>query len=167
MSNMKYESELYILTKEYGYINKVINADKPTERINIPVHSFEVDGGANRKINFTSTDEMTILSEFEQARAFTNFIFYVPPTMDFLAVRLMSLEKKEEFFEIDFIVSVYSKGRKIQTLRLSSDEVFFRETPIYIGGTPTLLMIKVHLARPKLLYGHFDPRRRKIVHKQI
>ncbi len=167
MSNMKYEAELYIITKQ-GTDTKGNPVGNPVERINVPVHSFEVEGGASRKINLTSTNESSISSEFEQARTHTNFIFYIPPTKDFLAVKLISLSTPNwQLFEFTFVVNTYSKGKKIQTLRITSEMASFREPPAPIGSTPPLLMAKVRLVRPELLHGQLDPKRKIIVHKKI
>ncbi len=46
MSNLKYE--LYIFTKQTTDLQG--NTVGTVERLDIPVHSFEVDGGASRKI---------------------------------------------------------------------------------------------------------------------
>ena len=167
MSKMKYEAELYIITRE-GQKDKNGNP-VAVERIDIPVHSFEVEGGANRKINLASTDEVSISSEFEQARAHTNFIFYIPPTRDFLSVKLMNLSTAGswQLFDITFVINIYSRGKKIQTLRIMSEMASLREPPTPVGSTPPLLMAKVRLVRPEMLHGQFDPKLRKIIHKKI
>jgi hypothetical protein len=164
---MKYEAELYIITRG-DQMNKNGNP-VVVERIDIPVHSFEVEGGANRKINLASTDEVSISSEFEQARAHTNFIFYVPPTKDFLALKLMNLSVAGNWqvFHFTFAVHVYSRGKKIQTLRIMSEMASLREPPTPIGKTPPLLMTKVRLVRPEMLHGQYDPKLKKIIHKKI
>lgn len=166
MSNTKYEAELYIITRER--VDAKGNPIGDVERINIPVHSFEVEGGANRKINLTSTDEMSISSEFEQARAHANFIFYVPPTKDFLAVKLMNLSTTNfQLFDFTFVVSAYSNGKMIKTLRIISEMASFREAPTPVGNTPPLLMVKVRLVKPDLMHGQYDPKRKIIVHQKI
>ena len=165
MPNMKYVSELYIITHQK--VDKSGNPFGTEERVNIPVHSFEVEGGANRKINLNSTDEITVSSEFEQARSNSNFVFYIPPTKDFLAVKIMDLQKNSIQFDLDFVVSVYSKGKITQTLRFSSDSAWFFQTPVPEGGTPPLLKTKVRFSGSQLLHGKLDPKRKKIVHREI
>ena len=156
---MKYKAELYIITRM---------DQSNIERIDIPVHSFEVEGGANRKINLNAADDVSISSEFEQARTFGNFILYIPPTKDFLALKLLGLSGNNyELFEFTFVVSMYSSGRKIQTLRITSEMASFREPPIPIGSKPPLLMAKVRLVRPEILHGHFDPKLHRIIHQKI
>lgn len=169
MSYMKYESELYILTTEFlNGSGTLVNAGKPTEKIHIPVHSFEVEGGTNRKIDLKSTDDVSLSLEFEQARIYRNIIFYVPPTRDFLAVRLMELGITGELFDLTFVVSIYAQGRKLQTLRLSAESSLFRSKPMTVGGPPApSLMVKVRMPHPKLLHGRFDPRFKRIIHKEI
>jgi hypothetical protein len=168
MSKFKYQAELYIITREQ-VDHKGHPVDIPIERINIPVHSFEVEGGANRKIDLTSASETSISSEFEQARIYTNFIFYIPPTKDFMVVKLINLSsgKNSQLFEFTFVVSTLSNGKVIQTLRMTAEMASFRESPSPIGSTPPLLMAKVRLVSPKLLYGHFEPKMRRLIHTEI
>ncbi|MEZ5426858.1 MAG: hypothetical protein R2747_11365 [Pyrinomonadaceae bacterium] len=161
---MKYQTEAYIITHD-----SPSQADVKGERINIPVHSFEVNGGANRKINVHSTDEISISSEFEQARTHKNIIFYIPPTRDFLAVKLLSLRTPTtiRYFDMRLIVNVYSGGIKTQSLRLGADSAWFSKIPIPVGNTPPLLMAEVHFHSAELLHGKFDRKRRKMVHETM
>ena len=163
---MKYKSQLYIIT--HGTHDSAGNLIGDPERLDIPVHSFEVDGGANRKINLSSTNEIAISSEFEQARINKNITFYIPPTKDFLALKLIDLRKNgPETFDITFVISMYSKGKVIQTLRISTDVAWFLRLPAPEGGTPPLLKAMVRFHSVQLLHGQYDPKRKKLVHTQI
>lgn len=109
MSNLEYKSYLIIT-----YCPSRKSDEKP-EIISIPVHYFEVEGGASRKIDLTSTGEFSIATEFEQARIYSNFIFYIPPTKDFLAAKLINLsDTKGKHFNFSFSVSVYSEGKTLR-----------------------------------------------------
>ncbi|HVE58346.1 MAG TPA: hypothetical protein VNB22_16055 [Pyrinomonadaceae bacterium] len=167
MSKTKYESELYIVTHQ-----QLDKNGKPTGKgidiITIPVHSFEVEGGANRKINLTSTTEGVVFSEFEQARNYQTLIFYVPPTKDFLGVKLMNLAGANwQPFDFCFTVNVFSNGKVTQYLTLSSRAASIRETPVPVGGTPALLMVKVRIVRPDLMYGHLDPKTKEMINDSM
>jgi hypothetical protein len=164
---MKYKAELYIITHELTDQNgKVI---REVERIDIPVNSFEVDGGANRKINLASVDEVSVSSEFEQARSLKNIIFYIPPTKDFLALKLVDMTRHGivEMFDITFVISIYSNGQLIKALRISSEWAWFVKTPAPEGKTPPLLKAWVHFNTAQLLYGQLDPKLKKLVHKEM
>src|SRR4051794_37406158 len=117
MAKIEYRAELVI---ESG--QKVAGqAQGKTETLNIPVHSFEVEGGANRKIELASLNEMALGLEFEQARIYTNFIFYIPPTRDFLIDKLINLSKPEKKgFNLSFAVGVYSEGRIVRQIEMFS-----------------------------------------------
>lgn len=166
MSNMKYKAELYIITHEQtDQSGKVI---REVERIDIPVNSFEVDGGANRKIDLTTVDEVSVSSEFEQARSLKNIIFYIPPTKDFLALKLIDLTKNgPERFAITFVISIYSNGQLIKALRISAEHAWFTKTPAPEGKTPPLLKAWVRFNIAQLLYGQLDPKLKKLVHKEM
>ena len=49
----------------------------------VPVNYFSVTGGAKRIIDLTTTDDISLVSEFEQARSFKNIIFYLAPGSNF------------------------------------------------------------------------------------
>ncbi len=166
MSNMKYKAELYIITHERtDNSGKVI---REVERIDIPVNSFEVDGGANRKINLATVDEVSVSSEFEQARSLKNIIFYIPPTKDFLALKLIDLTRDGlEGFDITFAISMYSNGQLIKALRISSNFAFFIKPPAPEGKTPPLLKAWVRFNTAQLLYGQLDPKLKKLIHKEM
>jgi hypothetical protein len=165
MSNTKYKSQLYIITKEQTDPKGNVISDG--ERIDIPVHSFEVEGGVNRKLSLGSTDDVTVTSEFEQSRGNNNIVFYIPPTNDFLAVKIIELQKKFVFFEFDFIISEFSGKVNTQTLRLSSDFAWFFKEPVPEGGTPPLLKARVRFREAQILHGKLDSKQKKLVHKQI
>jgi hypothetical protein len=162
---MKYKAELYIITHQQTDKDGKIIRD--VERINIPLHSFEVDGGANRKIELNSADEISVSSEFEQARVHKNIIFYVPPTKDFLAVKLVDIGRTPEWFDITLVISIFSNGKLIKALRFSSGQAWFSRTPAPEGKTPPLLKGIVRFHESQLLHGQFDPKLKKFVHRAI
>lgn len=167
MSNTKYGSDLYILTKQQ-IDQKGNNVGNPPESIKIPVHSFEVEGGANRKINLNRVTEGVIFSEFEQARKYNTLIFYVPPTNDFLGIKLMNLSGKNwQQFDFSFTVNVFTNGKKTQTLTLTARTATFREPPVPVGTTPALLMLKVRIVDPELIHGQLNPKGNYMDYEQI
>src|SRR5690349_797385 len=109
MSHTKYRAELHIIPHDNGQ-------DMPTEKLVFPIQAFEVDGGANRKINLGSreTDEISVASEFEQARANKNLVFYIAPTPDFRAIKLIQLG--HAFFDMNFTLDIYLGHIKTQSL---------------------------------------------------
>lgn len=159
MANMKYRAELHIIPHETG--------DTASEKLVFPVHSFEVDGGANRKIALADTDEISVSSEFEQARANRNLVFYIPPTKDFGALKLIAMGNPLAFFDMNFALDIYSGHLKIQSLWIGADGAWLSPTPSPQGGTPPLLKAKVHFHDVRLLHGKYDPRRKKIVNTEM
>jgi hypothetical protein len=109
-----------------------------------------------------------IFSEFEQARNFQTFIFYIPPTSDFLGVKLMNLATRTwHLFDIIFTVSVVTNGKRTQTLSLSSRSASLRETPVPVGTTPALLRLKVRVKNPDLVYGQLNPTTKEMVNNSM
>src|SRR5215203_2405173 len=71
---MKYKSFFHFFVTD-GNSDKYVN-------LNLAVDSFEVNGGASRVVDLKTTDDISLASEFEQARAFKNITLYLPPTSD-------------------------------------------------------------------------------------
>jgi hypothetical protein len=166
MAKVEYKFELYIITHEAKDTKGNIIRD--VERINIPVDSFEVDGGANRKISLTTRDEISTASEFEQARSFNNIIYYVPPTRDFLALKLVDLRKNgPEQFSMTFVISIYSNKKLTKTLRLSAESSWFFRMPEPVGGEQPVLKLWMRFRDLQLLHGNYDPKFKRVVHKTM
>lgn len=165
MPNMEYKSELYIISHaRKDQDGKLI---QEAEKLDIPVDSFEVDGGANRRINLKSTSEISVSSEFEQARVHKNIIFYIPPSKDFLALKLTDLRKDgPEWFNLVFVISIYSQGKLLKTLRISSLRAWFVRSPAP-EGSPPLLKAIVRFQDAQLFHGQLDPSGKKIVQEQV
>jgi hypothetical protein len=155
MAKIRYKSELEIILSATV---KVWGASRDLEQvINIPVHSFEVTGGTNRKINLASADEVSVALEFEQARTFKNLVFYIPPTKDFLALKLIELANQQgREFGFNFFVSVYSGTKLTRSYGISAGSAYFLGTPSPIGDTPPLLRAKVKINSFGLFYGKAD-----------
>ena len=163
MANIRYQSNLQIV----NYLKNAKLNDKP-EVFHVPVHSFEVDGGTERRIDLTSSDELTIGSEFEQARTYTNFVFYILPTKDFMAVRLMNIAQTNgKHFNLTFNVSVIADGKVIRKLNLESYAARFLEAPLYVAGEPPLLKARVRLQYIRLEHGQSNGQDNSITYKQI
>ena len=166
MSKTKFEPTLIISTRQQTDADgKAIPA---FDIIRIPVHSFEVDGGANRKIDLSMVTEGILFSEFEQARSYKKLIFYIPPTKDFMGLKLMNLATKNwHIFDLLFGVTVYTDGKQTQILSLSSRNASLRETPVPVGKTTALLRLKVRVNKPDLSHGQFDPKTGKSVNTSL
>lgn len=166
MADVKYKYQLFIITQEQK--DKSGRIIRRSERINIPVDFFEVDGGADRKIDVTSGDEISIGLEFEQARIYKNIVFYIPPTKDFLAVKLIDLRKNgPEQFSITFAIGVYIDGALSRSLVFSSESAWLFGHPELSDGKSPLLKMRVRFNNLLLIYGHFDPKLKRVNYKEI
>jgi hypothetical protein len=144
-------------------IEKTVNG-KPEgapERYGGFVDFFEVDGGADRKIEISSALDFHISSEFEQARIYKNIILYMRPGGDTFA-KLLDLSKsgKKDFF-MGFTVLVWSDtGHFTRQMEIQSFATNFAGTPIPVGKTPPLLKMKMMMNRIQLNIGRFDEKRK-------
>lgn len=166
MPKIRYKSELEIILAN---TIKVWGSSHDLEqRISVPVHSFEVTGGTNRKINLASADEVNVALEFEQARTFKNLVFYIPPTNDFLSLKLVELANQQgREFAFYFFVAVYSGGKLTSGYSIETNSAYFLGTPAPIGSTPPLLRAKLKINSPFLSYGKADKKNGEVRLEEI
>jgi hypothetical protein len=166
MPNTRFEFELMIITKQGANAK-----DDPFDIINVPITAFEVEGGANRKIETASPNAISISSELEQARTFKNIIFYVPPTKDFTAVKLVGLRSPDiKFFDLMFQVAEYSGHVPTQTLFMHCPGAWFFRVPSPMGAaTPPVLKahIRFHSEKMRLTHGKYDAKKKVVVDEEI
>ena len=152
MSKITYKANLII----FIHNSDKENSERKVEILNLPVHSFEVAGGAIGKIDVTSSDEQMIICQFEQARNYKNIIFYMKQGKDIPLNKLIGLSKSyknsyngENSFTVSFGVSVI-KGEMIMRRVSLQSTGKFSETPIPVGKAPPLLKMKLSFESPKL-----------------
>jgi len=115
--------------------------------------SFSVMGGASRSINEDSSD-VSISSEFEQARTFKNIVLYLPGSAGANDVRvaldLMRFANEKIRLSFSFLVRQYSGKKAIYILQLSDNECTVKKPPMMIYGD--LLMVQFNLPEAKITY---------------
>ena len=158
MSNASYTATASILEKQPVDENgKPIKGAPIVDLSNIPIRSFSVVGGASRSINLDSTDDISISSEFEQARTYHNVTLFIPPTKDFTAVILFTLKSPiTKFFALVFHVEIFSGGKMTHSLVLQSYNAWLRKNPTPVGNKEALLMLEVQFDKVQLLHGKVE-----------
>jgi hypothetical protein len=144
---MKYKSFFHFFVVD-GDSDKYVN-------LNLPIDSFEVNGGASRVIDLKTTDDLSLSSEFEQARAFKNITLYLPPTSDHtdrdaaLALTDIAINK----LKVNVMVSVqrYSNSKMLEGIALIDQEATLKNRPQTIPQH--LLMVEINLPAVKMYRG--------------
>jgi hypothetical protein len=144
---MKYKSFFHFFVTD-GNSNKFVNLD-------LTVDSFEVQGGASRVIDLKTTDDISLASEFEQARTFKNITLYLPPTSDHrdmeaaLALTEIAINKSK----VNVMVSVqrFEKAKMLEGLALIDQEATLKKRPQTVP--PHLLMVEINLPAGQLYRG--------------
>jgi hypothetical protein len=152
MSDTIYHGSLKII------VQKLIKGKREwtPESLGFGVDSFEVDGGADRKIEVSSGIDFHISSEFEQARSYKNIILYVQAGSESHKLLELSKSDKKDFFMF-FAVLVWSdEGHFIRQIEIQSSATNFAGTPIPVGKT---LKAKMILNGIKLNVGVYDEKR--------
>ena len=97
------------------------------------VESFAVKGGAKRLIELASTNEKSLISEFEQARSFKNLKIYLPVSEVFSLQDLNYIAENNTIVSISLMVSELRMGIFSQTLKLTSENAKIKSKPHYFG----------------------------------
>lgn len=138
--SMNYKAELNYVVIE--------GTEDKSNREDVPVRFFQVDGGANRFIKVSSTDDVNIAAELEQACTHKNIILYLPPTTDggdmetALELTNVALDKTFSLY-VSFNVEKHSGGRMIETFMLAGAATL-KQRPFTVGSQ----MLKVELRLP-------------------
>lgn len=156
MSKMSYGASLLIVVR-----STVDGKPAKAEELRFPVRSFQVAGGAHRKIDLASTNEGSIGSEFEQARIYKNVILDLGSGAGTPPTELVNLSKSvKRDFSMSFTVSVYDDGGKpVRRYDLQSFATNFAEIPAPVGNTPPSLRARLILSSPRVLHGRRDEQR--------
>lgn len=149
MSALEYKANLDI------YVHR---AGEKVDHFNYRIESFEVDGGANRKIELGSTPEAVIDCEMSQARTYKNLVFYLKSNRRHSTSKLIELfGSGVKTFNAYFYIYGYEKTQKrparVKNLIAKSS---FLEAPIPIGGTPPALKIKLGLDLIEYYQGGYN-----------
>jgi hypothetical protein len=121
------------------------------------IRAFEVDGGAVRRINLDTPDEMDIGSEMEQAKTYKNIKFYLPPTRGIEIAQLGKLFTEKTSLKILFEIMVFSGKTKTKSLALSDEAgiIVTQPTPV---GEKTSVEVKVSIPNANLLHTSYPSR---------
>jgi hypothetical protein len=90
--------------------------------LEIPAYGFEVEGGANRNILLSSTDDISLISELEQARTFKSLIVRIERAekkFNWKAfTELKEIADKDITLNLLFTIERYSEGKILEGVAL-------------------------------------------------
>ena len=99
----------------------------------LPVSMMQVDGGAKRIIDFRSTNDISLVSELEQARSSQNIILYLSATNDHkdrkAAVDLMNILRSYRSMKTLLTVERFSGGKMIEGISLFAGKAVMKFPP--------------------------------------
>ncbi len=127
-------------------------ADETNMILTTEIYSFSVIGGANRSIDLSSTNDMSISSEMEQARSYKNIILYKLPSKDFADFALMEAFRTKQLFNLYLIISIYVGKNNTQSLWLTAKNATISEHPMKTGDQLTLLKATISIPKCRIEY---------------
>ena len=114
-----------------------------------------VDGGTNRMIDFSSTSDVSLVSELEQARSFKNIILYLSSTADGrdrkAAVDLISLAGSKIGLSMALTIEKKSKGKLLEGFTLIEDIAMHISPPV--NAFENTFMVTLKLSDSRLYQG--------------
>lgn len=123
----------------------------------VPISYFSVTGGANRKIELSRTDDLSLSSELEQARRFNNIRLYLSPKNVFSSGELIQIAARNITFGMTIAVSCRIGRTVTQSLLCGSKEARIVETPRklndHLGNA--YFFVNVHFTQCELV--HISP----------
>ncbi|GEM_PF-6488106 len=142
-----------------GYLNykaKHKDIDSVLKGNFVPVNFFSVKGGAKRIIDLSATDDISMVSEFEQARSFKNIIFYLAPGssfewLDFTEASIHQLPVSIAFFVGGHIGQTVTHQFTLTCQNAEITEPPSEKTDSEKGGK--VLKLSLTLPETKLIHG--------------
>lgn len=140
-----------------GYLHykaKHTDIDSELSALFVSVSAFSVVGGAKRFIDLTSTDDISLVSELEQARTFRNLTLYLPPATNFEWLDLTEIAIHKLSVSIKLILFGQNKSTTVQSFVLAIKGARISERPLKRtnGGKP-VLEVKLTFSDVKLFHG--------------
>lgn len=150
MANIKW-SGYFIYKAEHKDIGSVLKGSF------IPVSYFSVKGGAMRNIDLNGTDDISLVSEFEQARTFKNISLHLPPTKSFEWLDLTEIFVHRLRFTVVFFVQGKIDKTLTHEFTISSKTAQISESPVKKFVTGKGNVLKVSIALPETILSYTSP----------
>lgn len=139
------------------YKAKHTNIGSILKGVFVDVSLFKVKGGAKRVVDLTSTDDISLVSELEQARTFKNLVLYLPPASDFEWLDLIEIATHKLPVSMRFIAFGHIGNTLTQSFVLASKTASITGIPIKkISEKKLLLEVKLAISDIRLIHGSHD-----------
>ncbi len=142
-----------------GFINyKAKHTDIESELSGklVPINYFAVKGGASRLIDLKTADDISLVSELEQARSLRNITIYLPQSNNFEWMHFNEMA----FHNLPVSFALFTSGNVGKTLThqftLACRDAEISEQPKYKadGATgTTVLMVNMTITESQLTHG--------------
>ena len=164
-------------TKWSGYLNYTawdVEMDKLIIKNLVELHSpgapvayFSVKGGVNRIIDLSSTEDISLTSEFEQARSFKNLTVHMPPNHGFSASDLMQIALKKLPLSIIFQVGGRVGRTLTQSLSLKCKDAKISTQPTKSEDEKgnVFMVVKMDIPNAQLIHGFM--RKNELVEEEM
>jgi hypothetical protein len=136
-----------------GWYPEIMSLSSP----GMPIREFSVDGGTSRSIDTANASEISLTSEFEQARQYKNIRFLLAPAGPFGIYNLMEIGIKKIPFKMKInMIGRIGKGAG-ETLRLSADDARLVEMPQIIESSDEKRNFRVKVQFSTAVLSVFSP----------
>ena len=148
-------------TKWKGYLTykaKHMDIDSMLKGSFVAVSSFAVRGGAKRKIDLTTADDISLVSEFEQARSYKNISLFLPPARDFEWHHLYEISHHNLPLAMTFFASgnVGSTVKHQLTLHCKNAQITEQPAKGTDWSNGAILKVSMTLPESELIHGSYQ-----------
>lgn len=151
MAEVKWKAFLSYQAKDKDIENYVLR------NTGVPVMSFSVKGGAKRIVVLDWAEDLSLGSEFEQARSHQNLTLHLPPSKNFEWLDFIEIAERDLPVAIQFGVWGEVKKTPTQAIRLTCDSAKMTEKPdkSKTDGTTPVMTIRLAIPNAKLIHGSY------------
>jgi len=134
--------------KYKGYVNFRLHDGEQIlfRNIDVPLASFQVQGGTTRIVNLRSTDDISLVAEFKEAQTYKNLALYMSSTTDHkdmkAALDLTAIAKEGWDFVLIIVIERFSSGKLLDGFKLGIKEAVLKSAPMIVGGNMLLMEVK-------------------------
>jgi hypothetical protein len=142
------------------------SADKKVMINDLPILSFQVDGGMKRTVHMNTAQESDVAFELDDARDFKNIQVFIPPTQGIAATQLGEafVDKKE--LEVILAIEAQKGATRLKAFVLKSDKAVIQRHPI-TATRENARTLKIEMALPDPQLQEVSFSRNSVVFKPV
>ena len=133
----------------FSFMPSEATIESARANLHLPVTAIMVDGGTSRMIKLNSLDDISLVSELEQARTYKNLIVYLAGTKDHrdmkAALDLTAIAGNQELIKAMVTIERRQNGKLLDALAIY-DRYTLSTNPVPAIGNTMMISLKMEEA---------------------